>query len=131
VFQGGGVALTQWSLWDESADAIGWRYYDGVLCSHGIAGTIREKPAALAGGLRPGWLTVCSLGLLPMVFRWDAWLLSSTNAFLAFISHDGFVDVALKSKLEFARFRNEIVGEGVIAIPRTSPDSGSDPSSRT
>jgi hypothetical protein len=120
-FFGGAVAFTQFSLWDESADSIGWRYYEGILGLHGIHATIKQLPAARVDGGRDSWLTISAVGLLTLIFRWDGWLLSDRGIFLAFVSHDGYVDVALPTQIAAVRFRNEIAGQGVAVIPRVSP----------
>lgn len=130
LFSGGGVALSQFDLWDETADAIGWRYYEGMLRIHGIDTTIAETPAVIVDGGRDSWLNVCTIALLPVVFRWDAWLLSIKDTFVAFVSHDGYIDVAFPTELAAVRMKSEMVADRVVVIPRISPNAGAKPFKR-
>ena len=117
-FPGGSIVLTEFNLWDESADGIGWRYYEGVLRRHGIDGSISKMPAVTVDGGRDAWLSICAVGLLAPMFVWDGWLLSARDLFLGFVSHHSYVDIALPTEFDAARFRKEMPGQGAVLSPR-------------
>jgi len=99
--------LRRWAIWSESIDRVGHVLLDAV---HKGAGNedIDSAPALLFTMHEFPEAHACLT--LPMLFQWDAVLVSSVGKFAAVISHDGFVDLFWKeqdfaSKL-FDRFRD-------------------------
>lgn len=92
AFEGAVLWLRRWEIWSESIDSVGYALLEGL---RGKASDRLAIDVAPAMHFDAGEFTLAHAALaVPLLFQWDAIFAPANGAFSAFISHDGYVDVA-------------------------------------
>jgi hypothetical protein len=90
-FAGGSLWLRDWNIWGEGSDRVGCTLLDAVRRTCEVPKPVAEAPIML---LAANELALAhSLLTLSFIFQWDAYYLAGSRRFVAFCSHDGYVDI--------------------------------------
>lgn len=105
-FPGALLWLRRWEVWSESIDKVGYALLIAVRTSSGHPSTLEASPGQLftSGEFTEAHACV----ILPMLFQWDAHVVSATGQFIAFISHEGYVDIACSNEAVYASLRERL-----------------------
>lgn len=96
-FEGGLLWFRDWNIGSETVQRVGLNLLQRVRGSPTDVYDLSGRPAHLLD--RSQLVTAQTLLMLPMVFRWDAYYVPHSGRWLAFVSHEGFVQVQTQSEL--------------------------------
>lgn len=92
-FAGGSLWLQDWNIWGEASDRVGCTLLE-ALRLHDPSGRptrINETPVLSMGA---GEIAFAHTALtLALIFQWDAYYVPASKRFMAFVSHDGYVQI--------------------------------------
>jgi hypothetical protein len=78
--------VREWTVWSELMTDIGVGHFNRLRRSYGVETSLEEGPALLMGGHEVH--AVATFAVFPILFGWDAYLVSAARDHLAYISHD-------------------------------------------
>ncbi len=95
-FEGAMLWMRRWEIWSESIDRVGLLLLNGVRASSGQGPALEVAPAHLFLPTEFDAAHACLT--LPLIFQWDAHFVPERGAFVAFVSHEGHVDLWAANK---------------------------------
>ncbi|HTW57057.1 MAG TPA: hypothetical protein VMD99_02880 [Terriglobales bacterium] len=108
--------LTTWGVWDQQTEAIGFKMFEQIRRSYGENRSIEAAPGTY---FRHDEFTVSASCLLqPMLIGWDAYYVPTwvwgTLDYFVFVSHDGFIEVNIRTQEMHQRATEILEGHGWI-----------------
>jgi hypothetical protein len=108
--------LTTWSVWDNRVEAIGFKTFEQIRRSHG-----ENRPIGAAPGTyfrHDEFTESVSCLLQPMLIGWDAYYIPTWAwgffDYFVFVSHDGFVDIEVRTQEMHDRAKDVLEGHDWI-----------------
>lgn len=93
-FGGAILWLRRWEIWSETIDAVGYKMLQGLRGGPADGSLLEEKPAMVFP--KDAFLTAHACLSLPLLFQWDALYAPGDGAFLARVSHEGYMELFLR-----------------------------------
>ncbi len=99
---GGLIWMVDWDIGSDTHERVGLSLLSAMRGASG--GDVLERPCQL---FCENELAVLHTALaLPLLFQWDAFFVPISGEFIAFASHDGFVDLTFRSRSAADEARN-------------------------
>lgn len=118
AFDGALIWLQRWEIWSESIDRVGYELLNGVRRRPGDEANIDEAPAQVFA--HGEFVSAQACLSLPMMFQWDAYFVPAKAPFIAFISHEGFVEFQTRREEDSSMLRERFDRYGPADVPAES-----------
>lgn len=105
--------VTAWGIWESSEN---WQLYYRLRQSYGDYRLLEEAPGHLFLGYETHDLI--SFLLIGLISGWDMHLLASEGYGRIFVSHDGWVELALADSDELKNVKAELVSSGIKILEK-------------
>ncbi len=98
-FSGASLWITQWGVWDQRVEAVGFKTLERIRQGYGENRSLTAAPGHFFR--HDEFVESVACLVQPMVIGWDAyfvpqWAWGTLDYFL-FVSHDGFLDIAIRT----------------------------------
>lgn len=97
-FEGGLIWLMDWDIGSETTERVGLSILRAVRKGNS---SFLEQPAQLFN--ESEFVDANAMLSLPTLFQWDAFFIPASGATVAFISHEGHIEVTCRAQLEYKR----------------------------
>ena len=101
------VWLQDWDIWSESVERVGRQLLAGLRGGSALNEEVRSAPAHALDA--DEFAAAQALIAIPLLFEWDAYWVPENARHLAWITHDGRVEVRFRTQEDFrqelSRFR--------------------------
>ena len=94
-FSGALLWIRERGIWGDFSEKVGAIILEHMRRAQGERATVEERPGHLFGPQE--LLEMHSYFLLPMLFGWDAFLVSEDGDYFIFVSHDGVAEVVARN----------------------------------
>jgi hypothetical protein len=107
-FQGALLWFKDWAMHSSDLDQSGLAILQQMRRGHGQEKTLAESPGHVF--LEDEWLPLYSFFMIPLWYRWDAFLAESHGNWFIFTSHEGHLHMIFKERLWLETAQKSLAG---------------------
>ena len=97
------VWFTDWGIWSETAERVGSRLITLLRSAHGESQPLIQTPAHVFDSSEV--IDAQAFVMLALLIGWDVFVIPANGEFIAFHSHDEYIEVSSINKSVHERFR--------------------------